>query len=146
MIRKASKEDLEDLAKLFDEYRVFYKKSSDIEGAIQFLTERLKAQDSEIYVAQKDDVLVGFVQLFPIFSSTRMQRYWLLNDLYVNENFRGQGFSKALIEAAKDLCRISNSCGMLLETGKENIIGNQLYPACGFQKYDGVNFYEWTVK
>lgn len=146
MIRKATVEDIQSLSQLFDEYRVFYQKSSDVEGATQFLTERLVEQDSEIFVAQKDDALVGFVQLFPIFSSTRMQRYWLLNDLYVNKSFRGQGFSKALIEASKDLCRISNSCGMLLETGKENIIGNQLYPACGFEKYDDVNFYEWNVK
>lgn len=75
-----------------------------------------------------------------------MQRYWLLNDLYVNENYRGKGYSKALIEEAKELCRSSNACGVLLETGKSNAIGNRLYPACGFELYDSVNFYEWTNK
>ena len=143
--RKATIEDLSQLAQLFDEYRMFYHKSSDISGAEQFISERLENRDSEIFVVEEDGKLGGFVQLYPLFSSTRMKRYWLLNDLYVNSNSRGKGFSKALIEEAKVLCRTSDSCGMYLETRKENMIGNQLYPSVGFKKYDEVNFYEWEV-
>ncbi|EFK33301.1 Predicted acetyltransferase [Chryseobacterium gleum] len=142
--RKAVVSDLPQLAELFDQYRVFYHKSSDIPAATNFLQERLERKDSEIFVAEENGKLTGFVQLYPIFSSTRMQRYWLLNDLYVNEKHRGKGYSKELIEASKELCRSSNACGILLETGKSNDIGNQLYPACGFELYDSVNFYEWT--
>lgn len=144
-VRPATTDDLSQVAQLFDEYRMFYHKTSDLSGAQEFLSERLEQKDSEIFVAEDEGKLVGFVQLYPLFSSTRMKRYWLLNDLYVNSNSRGKGFSKALIEAAKDLCRTSDSCGMYLETGKENTIGNQLYPSAGFKKYDEVNFYEWEV-
>lgn len=144
-IRKATQDDLIQLSQLFDEYRMFYHKTSDISGAEQFISERLENNDSEIFVAEDGSQLVGFTQLYPLFSSTRMKRYWLLNDLYVNPNFRGKGFSKALIEEAKVLCRTSDSCGMYLETGKENMIGNQLYPSVGFKKYDEVNFYEWEI-
>lgn len=143
--RKATIDDLSQLAQLFDEYRMFYHKSSDISGAEQFISERLENRDSEIFVVEEDGKLGGFVQLYPLFSSTRMKRYWLLNDLYVNSNSRGKGFSKDLIEEAKELCRTSDSCGMYLETGKENRIGNQLYPSVGFKKYDEVNFYEWEI-
>lgn len=143
--RKATIEDLSQLAQLFDEYRMFYHKTSDISGAEQFISERLENRDSEIFVVEEDGKLGGFVQLYPLFSSTRMKRYWLLNDLYVNSEYRGKGFSKDLIEEAKVLCRTSDSCGMYLETGKENMIGNQLYPSVGFKKYDEVNFYEWEV-
>ena len=142
--RKATIDDLSQLAQLFDEYRMFYHKTSDISGAEQFISERLENRDSEIFVVEEDGKLGGFVQLYPLFSSTRMKRYWLLNDLYVNSNSRGKGYSKVLIEA-KVLCRTSDSCGMYLETGKENIIGNQLYPSAGFKKYDEVNFYEWEI-
>lgn len=144
--RKAIITDLPQLAELFDQYRIFYHKESDIPAAIKFLQERIESKDSEIFVAEENGSLTGFVQLYPIFSSTRMQRYWLLNDLYVNENYRGKGYSKELIEESKELCRTSNACGILLETGKSNDIGNQLYPACGFELYDSVNFYEWTNK
>lgn len=143
--RKAVVSDLPQLAELFDQYRIFYHKSSDIPAATNFLQERLERKDSEIFVAEENGKLTGFVQLYPIFSSTRMQRYWLLNDLYINEKHRGKGYSKELIEASKELCRSSNACGILLETGKSNDIGNQLYPACGFELYDSVNFYEWTT-
>lgn len=142
--RKATFKDLEQLSALFDQYRIFYHKESDIPAAENFLKERIQNKDSEIFIAEKDGILTGFVQLYPIFSSTRMQRYWLLNDLYVNAGHRGKGYSKELIEAAKELCRSSNACGMLLETGKSNDVGNQLYPSCGFELYDSVNFYEWT--
>lgn len=143
--RKATIEDLSQLAQLFDEYRMFYHKTSDLAGAQQFLSERIEKKDSEIFVAENEGKLVGFTQLYPLFSSTRMKRYWLLNDLYVNSNSRGKGFSKALIEEAKVLCRTSDSCGMYLETGKDNQIGNQLYSSADFKKYDEVNFYEWEI-
>ncbi|MBE4947760.1 GNAT family N-acetyltransferase [Chryseobacterium culicis] len=142
--RKAILSDLPELAELFDQYRVFYHKTTDIPAATNFLQERLENKDSEIFVAEENGALTGFVQLYPIFSSTRMQRYWLLNDLYVNKDHRGKGYSKELIEKAKELCRSSKACGILLETGKNNDIGNQLYPSCGFERYDSVNFYEWT--
>lgn len=145
-IRKATVQDVSQLAELFDQYRIFYHKESDIPAAEKFLKERIENNDSEIFVAESDDKLVGFVQLYPLFSSTRMKRYWLLNDLFVNENYRGKGFSKELIEEAKQLAKSTDACGVLLETGKSNDIGNKLYPSCGFEIYDEVNFYEWTNK
>lgn len=144
MTRKANIQDVRQLSELFDQYRVFYHKDSDIPAAENFLKERIGKEDSEIFVAENDGKLVGFVQLYPLFSSTRMKRYWLLNDLYVNENHRGKGYSKQLIEEAKELAKSTDACGILLETGKSNDIGNKLYPACGFEIYDEVNFYEWT--
>lgn len=142
--RKARVQDLQQLSELFDQYRIFYHKDSDIPAAENFLKERIESKDSEIFVAENEGKLVGFVQLYPLFSSTRMKRYWLLNDLYVNENHRGKGFSKELIDKAKEMAKSTDACGILLETGKSNDIGNKLYPSCGFEIYDEVNFYEWT--
>lgn len=145
MTRKAQLADVQQLSELFDQYRIFYHKDSDIPAAEKFLTERIENNDSEIFVAENEGKLVGFVQLYPLFSSTRMKRYWLLNDLYVNENYRGKGFSKQLIEASKELAKSTEAAGILLETGKSNDIGNKLYPSCGFEIYDEVNFYEWKI-
>lgn len=142
--RKAVAEDCTELSILFDEYRIFYGKESDVKSAENFLRERIHNKDSEIFVAESEGNLVGFVQLYPLFSSTRMKKYWLLNDLFIKEKFRGNGFSKRLIEECKTICQQSLACGILLETGKDNSIGNHLYPNTGFELYDGVNFYEWT--
>ena len=145
MTRKATLQDIRQLSELFDQYRIFYYKTSDVPAAEQFLTERIENGDSKIFVAENEERLVGFVQLYPLFSSTRMKRYWLLNDLFVNESYRGKGFSKELIERAKEMAKSTDACGILLETGKSNDIGNKLYPSCGFELYDEVNFYEWKV-
>ena len=145
-IRKANLSDLPQLANLFDQYRVFYKKESDFNGAVKFLTERLKKEESILYVAETNDMLTGFVQLYPIFSSTQMKRLWLLNDLYVNATFRGQGIAIKLIDKAKVLAQNTNAAGLMLETASDNHIGNQLYPRTGFKLDTEHNFYSWEVE
>jgi len=145
IIRKASLEDLEGLAALFNGYRVFYKKESDKAAAKDFLTARIKQKESEIFVAELAGTLVGFTQLYPLFSSTRMKRLWLLNDLFVDASYRGKGISVQLIDAAKELCRQTNACALMLETEMSNAIGNQLYPRTGFELDKEHNHYEWTT-
>ena len=52
--RKAVLSDLPQLAELFDQYRIFYHKASDIPAATNFLSERIENQDSEIFVAEEN--------------------------------------------------------------------------------------------
>lgn len=143
--RTAQSTDLEQLSHLFNGYRVFYRKESDVPAAKDFLMQRLTKADSEIFVCETPEgQLVGFVQLYPLFSSTRMQKLWLLNDLFVDPDYRGRGISVQLIERAKQLVRDSEACAMFLETERSNDIGNALYPRTGFKLNEGSNFYEWT--
>ncbi len=143
IIRAAAINDVPQLSKLFDLYRVWYRKQSDVEGAKNFLIERIKNNDSVIYVADEENELLGFTQLYPQFSSTRMKRLWLLNDLFVVQQHRERGISKQLLEMAKQLAIKSNAAGLLLETEKTNVVGNKLYPSTGFVLYDSNNFYWW---
>jgi|TARA_R110001599_G_scaffold1889_4_gene9672 GNAT superfamily N-acetyltransferase len=146
-IEKATLADLEELNELFDGYRVFYEKESDKPASKAFLKERIEQNESVIFISRNNDgIATGFVQLYPLFSSTRMKRFWLLNDLYVNQAYRGQGFSKALIERSKELCLETYACGMMLETAKDNHVGNQLYPATGWSLDKDHNFYTWDVE
>lgn len=143
-IHQATIDDLEELNELFDSYRVFYEKESDKKASTLFLKERIEHQESVIFIARDAaGIATGFTQLYPLFSSTRLKRVWLLNDLFVDQRYRGQGFSKALIETAKELCRKTNAAGMSLETSIENHIGNKLYPATGWTLDKEHNFYYW---
>ena len=142
-IRKATLLDLLPLSQLFDLYRQFYGKTSDLDAGKAFLKERFKNNESEIFVASSKSNIVGFVQLYTLFSSTRMKRLWLLNDLFVHPDYRGQGFSVQLIEAAKQLCIETNACQLTLETSKLNTIGNNLYPKAGFEIDSENNYYAW---
>jgi GNAT superfamily N-acetyltransferase len=144
-IRKSIALDLAPLSVLFDEYRIFYEKESDLKASYDFLFERMEKEESEIFVAENENgILMGFVQLYPLFSSTRLKKLWLLNDLYVSPNERGKGISVALIEAAKLLCKQTNACGLMLETAKNNVVGNNLYLKTGFLLSEESNYYYWN--
>ena len=143
-IKQATIDDLDEVSNLFNLYRIFYRKESDLEGAKIFLRDRILHNESVIYVAEENQKLVGFTQLYPQFSSTRMKKAWLLNDLYVLKEYRGKGISKQLIEKAKQLAKDTHSAGLSLETEKTNTIGNQLYPSVGFIISEETNFYWWT--
>ena len=146
-IRKTTLEDLETLSHLFDAYRVFYKKESDLLAGQSFLKERIINKESEIFVSfDNEGTMTGFVQLYPIFSSTRMKRFWLLNDLFVHPIYRGQGISKVLLAYAQTFAQETDSTGLILETAKTNVIGNSLYPGVGFVLDDEHNYYTWDTK
>ena len=144
IIRNCNEEDIDQIALLFDAYRVFYEKSSDVGAAKSFLADRIKNNEAKIFVAENaNNRLIAFVQLYPLFSSTRMKKLLLLNDLFVDENYRGQGISEKLIDACKVYCKSINACGLILETAKSNIVGNKLYPKTNFVLDNDHNYYSW---
>jgi len=136
--------DLEAVVGLFEGYRAFCRKEPDPVGAREFIRQRLNTQDSVIFLAVNEEGMgVGFTQLYPLFTSLRMKKLWLLNDLFIHPDYRGRGISVQLIEQAKDLVRKSQAAGLTLETEKSNHIGNQLYPRTGFVLDTSNHFYVW---
>ncbi|HJS55321.1 MAG TPA: GNAT family N-acetyltransferase [Chitinophagaceae bacterium] len=133
-IRRAKKKDLDKLSVLFDKYRIFYKQQPDIKRAKLFLKNRLKRKESVIFVAEVKKELIGFTQLFPIFSSVSMKRTWLLNDLYVNEKSRGIGTAGRLLNAAKEFGAETKSKWLLLQTAADNITAQKVYEKNGWIK------------
>jgi GNAT superfamily N-acetyltransferase len=138
-------EHLDDLIPLFDAYRVWYNKPSNVLKTRQFLTERILQHESIIFLVYTEGgQAAGFTQLYPVYSSVRLGRMWLLNDLFVAEEHRGNGFSIALIERAKDMARKTGAVGVVLETDKTNDVGNKLYPRTGFELSNKTqNYYGW---
>ena len=69
-VRAAVLTDLDRLALLFEGYRRFYQQPADLAQSRAFLAERLTNVDSVVIVAEEGSDLVGFTQLYPLFSST----------------------------------------------------------------------------
>lgn len=99
-IQKATVNELDSLTELFDLYRLFYGQESNLEDAREFLKERLVNEESVVFIAFDENNPIGFVQLYPSFSSVSMKRSWVLNDLYVKEDARKKGFAEMLIKKA----------------------------------------------
>ena len=120
------------LADLFNQYRVFYQQSSDLEGAAAFLRQRFLQQDSRILVAEMGGQLIGFLQIYPSLSSVAMQPIWILNDLYVDPAYRRQGVARELMRAAQEQGVKIKIARMELSTQMSNLSAKKLYQSLGF--------------
>lgn len=144
--RRATLEDIETIAPLFDAYRQFYQQATDLDGARAYLTERLAGGESVVFFALLDDgAPVGFTQLYPIFSSTSMQRAWLLNDLFVAPVARRAGVGRALLERAHAFAQETHAKELMLQTAVDNIPAQRLYESLGWQRDNDYYVYMLTM-
>ncbi len=139
-------EHLDELSKLFDQYRVFYKSSSDLESAKKFLQDRFKKEDSIIFVVSNKEVLVGFAQLYPSFSSVSMKLIWILNDLFVDESYRKKGIAKLLISAAENFAKGTGAVRIILSTQVSNTIAQSLYESLGYIRNKDFYYYSLLLQ
>ena len=135
-ISRAAPANLDALAVLFDAYRQFYGQAPDLSRARQWLRERLRFGESVVLLARRGDALAGFVQLYPMYSSVRMARTWILNDLYVDAGARRQGVARALLDAATGFAREDGAAGISLETTVDNAAARALYRSAGWKEDD----------
>ncbi len=140
-IRKATREDIDALTVLFDLYRIFYHQPSDIAAAKKFLLQRMEKEESVVFVAVQGNALVGFTQLYPIFSSVSLQRTWLLNDLYVHATVRKQGVAAQLLQAARLHGLETGAKWLLLQTSNNNFTAQAVYEKNKWKKVSDY-FYE----
>jgi len=142
-VKEATAHDLEEAAALFDAYRVFYRQTSDIAAARNFLAERFKRRDSVVLLARHNGSPAGFVQLYPSLSSVSMKRIWILNDLYVTAGARRRGIGKRLMDAARDHAVKTDAICLELTTEHNNTTAQAL-----FERYDYVRdtvFYKYVL-
>lgn len=135
--RRASLDDLDTLAPLFDRYRHFYTQRYDPAVSRAFIAQRLQRDESVVFLAELDGAPAGFTQLYPSFSSVRAARVWVLNDLFVEADARRRGVAQALLDAAADFARADGAVRLELETNPDNATAQALYNAAGWQRYDG---------
>jgi ribosomal protein S18 acetylase RimI-like enzyme len=138
-------QDLEEVSILFDRYRVFYQQPTDLEAARSFLRDRFQKQDSKIFVARTDDLIRGFMQLYPSFSSVAMKPIWILNDLFVVESCRNKGIARSLMEAAANFGRETGAIRILLSTQVSNIAARSLYRSLGYIKNEDFHQYALSL-
>ncbi len=131
-VRRAAADDLDALARLFDAYRQFYGRASDPDGASQFLGARLGARQSVLFLAEEASSALGFTQLYPSFSSVRLARTYVLNDLFVVPEARGRGIARALIKAAEGFAKVAGAARMELSTARNNKAAQALYRSLGW--------------
>ncbi len=143
-IRQAHHADHPRVAVLFDLYRQFYGYEADAQLALDFVAARLLHDESVVFIAvNAADEPLGFVQLYPSFSSTLAGKVWILYDLFVMPDARGIGIGRALMERAIQLGRDTGAVEINLATAKNNHSAQSLYQSLGYQRDD--DFWVYTL-
>lgn len=140
--RRAHAEHLDAVARLFDAYRGFYGQPSNLEQSRAFITERMAGNESAIFLVEdKSGEALGFVQLYPTFSSIDAHRTWLLSDLFTTPAARGRGVGRLLMNTARDFAVETGAKGMMLETATDNFTAQGLYESLGWVRDTGYYTY-----
>nr|WP_251036127.1 N-acetyltransferase [Paenibacillus sp. ISL-20] len=144
-IYQAELKDLGKAAALFNQYRQFYKREDDLNGAEEYIRERLTRGDSVMYLADcnsgETHVTAGFLQLYPSFSSLSMTSLWILNDLYVDSEYRGLGIGRKLLDQAKAHALQTGAKGLTLSTQLHNVTAQHLYKSSGYVQDEEFAYY-----
>lgn len=143
-IAQATPNDVERLVPLFDAYRQFYRRPSDVGGSRKYLTQRLERGESVIFIAEAGSRALGFTQLYPTFASLSMKPWWILYDLFVVPEVRRHGIAALLMRRAKQLAQETGAEGLSLETARDNP-AQKLYEGLGWVRDDLFLHYEAYV-
>jgi ribosomal protein S18 acetylase RimI-like enzyme len=146
-IFEAGAEHLDTAAPLFDAYRQFYKKPSDVGAARRFLASRLRNKESTLYLAHLESAgrsaPAGFVHLYPTFSSLSLRLTWILSDLFVAPEARRHHVGRALMDRATQLAHETGADSLTLETATDNFNAQKLYEGMGYKR--DTEFYRYAL-
>jgi ribosomal protein S18 acetylase RimI-like enzyme len=133
-VRRACLADLEALSRLFDQYRQFQGQERSPAAAHAFLQTRLDRRESVIFIALEGTRTIGFVQLYPSFSSIALKRVFILNDLFVEIPARRRQVGHALLRAAEAYAWDNSAARVTLCVAKGNTAAQAVYEAAGWQR------------
>lgn len=175
-IRQANLNDISEVSRLFNEYRIFYGQHSDLEAATFFIKERMSKQESMIFIAECNqgkeegsavdsdidadvaihdkhnegskmpDTAMGLIQIYPSYSSVSMGPIWILNDLFVDSKYRQQGIARKLMQAVMKEARKHQIVRIVLSTAISNQQAQALYESEGYTQDQSFMYYECNVE
>ena len=141
----ANETHLDELARLFNLYRIFYEQEDDYESAYAFIKLRIINQESIVFLSCKStNNFNGFVQLYPSFCSVSGIPILILYDLYVDKDQRGLSIGRRLMDRAKVYAKDNGFKRLELSTAKDNLIGQSLYESLGYEQDS--EFYHYSLE
>jgi GNAT superfamily N-acetyltransferase len=131
-ITRATVADVAAIAPLFDAYRAFFTGGNRLDESRRFLEERLARDESVVFAARDSEDTVGFIQLYPLWSSWYCRRIWFLSDLYVKENARKRGVGRRLVERVIEHARETGAVSVMVELPRREPHLEEFYRRLGF--------------
>lgn len=143
-IKRATLTDLDEVSRLFDLYRQFYKQPADLDKARGYIEARITNDESIIYLATDEEGNgLGFTQLYATFCSVAAAPIWILYDLYVEVGVRKSGVGTALMNRARKLAEETGAVRIQLETAVDNLTAQSVYEVLGYER--DTAFYNYAL-
>lgn len=133
-VRTVTREDVPKLVHNMLSYIVdFYQRphpgEEAVTGLVEYLLDHPKAGIQ--FVAEENGQLVGFVTLYFTFSTLRVKRVAILNDLFVCATHRGKGVGETLFQHGLTYIRANKFAFVEWKTAKDNLVAQSLYEKMG---------------
>ena len=94
----------------------------------------LASENSHLFFIMKDEQIAGMLTVGIYYSPTGGKAW--IEDVVVDETFRGQGLSKQLVAHAIEFVKSQQIPLLMLTSNPKRIAANKLYQAMGFERKD----------
>ena len=92
----------------------------------------LASENSHLFFIMKDEQIAGMLTVGIYYSPTGGKAW--IEDVVVDETFRGQGISKQLVAHAIEFVKSQQIPLLMLTSNPKRIAANKLYQAMGFER------------
>lgn len=142
-IKIAQPDDFEKIGEVFNLYRQFYEKESNIEACKNYIHERLINNEAQIFYIENEKECMGITQLYTTFDSLELSKKIILYDLYVRSEYRNKGIGRMLMNAAKSFAEKKGVTSIELSTSINNKNAQSLYESLEYQR--DTEFYDYYL-
>ncbi len=132
MVRKYLEEDYDEVNKLL--YKTF-----------GYEVDKQKDEKAHEFVGIYDSKVVGYFILNEMTDIVRNLKIYHLDYVCVDEDYRGRGFAKVMMEYAIKYAHDTGACRIDLTSGNKRIAAHKLYLGLGFEKRDTSVFRKETL-
>ena len=138
---------IDQVGKLFDLYRQFYKYDSNLITSTNYIKDRINNKESKIFIAiNNNNEAIGFAKLYETFGSLDLGKIIILYDLYVEKGHRRNQVGKQLMLRSHEYAKKINAKRIQLSTAIDNFIGQSLYESLGYVKDIDFYTYDFEIK
>jgi len=136
MIEEVTNKNFDEVLPLIKEYQIFYGvEKIDEKKNREFFSQFTQSHENGILhlykVAHKT---IGFTTIYKGFSSTRSEVVAVLNDLYIQPSYRGNGYARELMDNAVNTAKLMGFSRLQWLTAENNESAQKLYNKVGANK------------